>query len=103
MARFTKVYMDAVKELSKKGLNLQEQGLLWILTAYIDRSDNSLRDRGKDLTVSSIARIIGMSRQHTSKLLDRLVKVNALIERRTPNARYFKFDPTVASRFGIKK
>lgn len=101
-AAFTQVFHRAIRRLSKE-LSLSEMGLLWMLTAYIGRSDTMLRDEhGLPLTSARIAELAGLSRQHANRMLRHLVEVGALQEHPVGNARCFAFNTGVAHRYGAK-
>lgn len=101
-AAFTQVFQAAVRRLGKQ-LSLSECGLLWMLTAYIGRSDTMLRDEhGLPLTSARIAELAGLSRQHANRMLRHLIEVGALQENPVGNARCFAFSPWIAHRYGAK-
>lgn len=102
MAAYTQVFQAAVRRLSRE-LSLSEMGLLWMLTAYIGRSDTMLRDEhGLPLTSARIAELAGLSRTQTNVMLRHLVDVGALCEYPLSNARCFAFSAGVAHRYGAK-
>jgi len=102
-AAFTQVFQAAVRRLGKE-LSLSECGLLWMLTAYIGRSDTMLRDEhGLPLTAARIAELAGLSRQHTNRMLRHLVDIDALREYPVGSARCFGFNPGVAHRYAVKR